>query len=82
MTTTLDRLQPGQGARLLCLEGERLFRRRLMELGLLPGTVVRLVRKAPLGGVLELEARGSLISVRISDATLLTVEPLSAGSAA
>ena len=74
VTTTLDQLQPGQGGRLVTLGGERLFRRRLMELGLLPGTQVRLVRAAPLGGVLELEVRGSLLSVRMADASILAIE--------
>ncbi|QDU70091.1 FeoA family protein [Engelhardtia mirabilis] len=74
VTTTLDQLRPGQGGRLVSLGGERLFRRRLMELGLLPGSRVSVVRAAPLGGVLELEVRGSLLSVRMSDAAILSVE--------
>jgi len=73
-STTLDLLRPGQSGKLLRLGGERLFRRRLMELGLVPGTSVRLIRRAPLGGVLELEVRGSLLSLRLDEAATMTIE--------
>jgi ferrous iron transport protein A len=72
---SLDTLSPG-GAKLLAVGGQRSFRRRLMELGLLPGTAIRLVRRADIGGVLELEVRGCRLSVRHSEARELLVEPL------
>ena len=72
---TLDAWETGRSARLVRLGGERSFRRRLMELGLLPGTPVRLVRRADVGGVLELEVRGCRVTVRRSEARLLEVEP-------
>jgi len=66
-------LPDGQEGRLVRLEGERAFRRRLMELGLLPGTPVRVVRRAEIGGVLELEVRRSRLTVRTSEACLVLV---------
>lgn len=72
---TLDAWDAGRSARLVRLGGERSFRRRLMELGLLPGTTLRLVRRADVGGVLELEVRGCRVTVRRSEARLLEVEP-------
>jgi Fe2+ transport system protein FeoA len=72
--TSLDNLAPGATARLVAIGGERSFRCRLMELGLLPGTHVRLVRKAEVGGVLELEVRGCRLSVRSREARALLVE--------
>ncbi|MBM4373614.1 MAG: FeoA domain-containing protein [Deltaproteobacteria bacterium] len=53
--------------------GERGFRRRLMELGLVPGTVVRVAKVAPLGDPLELVARGSNLSIRAADAGAVRV---------
>jgi Fe2+ transport system protein FeoA len=44
-----------------------------MELGLLPGTKVRLVRRLEAGGVLELEVRRARLSLRTEDARHLTV---------
>jgi ferrous iron transport protein A len=53
--------------------GERQFRRRLMELGLLPGTRIEVVRVAPLGDPIELFARGCFLSIRKSEARLVDV---------
>jgi ferrous iron transport protein A len=68
-------LPDGQEGRLVRLEGERALRRRLMELGLLPGTPVRVVRRVEIGGVLELEVRRSRLTVRTSEACLVLVAP-------
>ena len=76
--TSLDLLVPGARARLVSIGGERAFRCRLMEMGLLPGTSVRLVRRADAGGVLELEVRGSRLSVRCGEARNLLVQDLGA----
>jgi ferrous iron transport protein A len=54
--------------------GERGFRRRLMEMGLVPGTVVKLVRVAPLGDPLEIEVRGCRLSIRRQEAHAVRVE--------
>lgn len=68
-------LADGQTGRLVSLEGDRIFRRRLMELGLLPGTSVRVVRRAEIGGVLELEVRRARLTVRTAEASLVLVSP-------
>jgi Fe2+ transport system protein FeoA len=72
--TSLDSLDPGSTARLVSIGGERSFRCRLMELGLLPGTLVRLIRKVDVGGVLELEVRGCRLSVRHGEARQVMVD--------
>jgi len=46
-----------------------------MELGLLPGTPVRIVRRAEIGGVLEIEVRRARLTVRTSEASLVLVNP-------
>jgi Fe2+ transport system protein FeoA len=61
-------LAPGQSATLLEIGGERSFRRRLMEMGLLPGTSVRMVRRVDIGDLVEIEVRGSHLSLRRSEA--------------
>ncbi|HTF89133.1 MAG TPA: FeoA family protein [Planctomycetota bacterium] len=73
--TNLDTLSPGTRARLISVGGERAFRCRLMEMGLLPGTYLRLVRRVDVGGVLELEVRGCRLTVRRGEARNLMVEP-------
>ncbi|MBI5495041.1 MAG: FeoA domain-containing protein [Deltaproteobacteria bacterium] len=53
--------------------GERGFRRRLMELGLVPGTRVEVVSVAPLGDPLELLVRGCSLSIRRREAERVRV---------
>ena len=74
--TTLRDLSPGTTATLTSVGGTRSHRRRLLELGLVPGTPVRLVRRSSLQDLLEVEARGSRISLRASEAGLLEVEAI------
>ena len=74
MITTLSSLRPGQTAVLRGVAGDRGWRRRLMELGFVPGTPLTLVRRVGVGDVLEVELRHSRISLRISEAGALTVE--------
>ena len=54
--------------------GERAFRRRLMELGLVPGTRVTVHKVAPLGDPLELRTRGCTLSIRRAEARAVDVE--------
>lgn len=56
------------------VDGPRAYRRRLLEMGLVPGTSVQVVRRAPLGDPLELVARGSTLSIRLAEAELVLVE--------
>jgi len=72
--STLDALKTGATGRLVSIGGERSFRCRLMELGLLPGTQVRVIRRVDVGGLVELEVRGCRLSVRQGEASLLLVE--------
>ncbi len=53
--------------------GERSFRRRLMELGLVPGTRVQVMGVAPLGDPLELLVRGCSLSIRRAEAGSIEV---------
>ena len=48
---------------------------RLMEMGLTPGTPLRMIGKAPLGDPLEFEVRGYRLSVRKSEAARVVIEP-------
>ena len=65
---SLNTLSEGAEAELVSLGGDRALRRRLMELGLLPGTRIRVIRRADIGGVMEVEVRRCRLSVRTSEA--------------
>ena len=68
MSSSLADLRPGQAAEIVSIDCDRRISRRLMEMGLLPGTRVRLIRLAPLGDPLELRLRGYALSVRRAEA--------------
>ena len=74
--TNLCDFPVGARSHLVRIGGERGFRRRLMEMGLLPGTPVRVVRKANIGGLIEVEVRGCHISLRHSEAKELVLQDL------
>ena len=76
---TLDRLPIGDSAIVGHVGGGRLVARRLMEMGLLPGTRVETIRRAPLGDPLEIRLRGYLLSLRLADAAHVTLKEEGAG---
>jgi ferrous iron transport protein A len=51
----------------------RAVARRLLEMGLLPGTRVKVVRVAPLGDPIEIELRGYALSIRHAEANAIDV---------
>lgn len=80
--TNLAEAARAEPMRIQSIGGERGFRRRLMELGLVPGTVVELVRVAPLGDPVEVLVRGCSLSIRRAEARHILVEADALGRAA
>lgn len=74
MSRTLNTLQPGDETTVLELNGEAEATSRLMELGLLPGTKLKVVRYAPLGDPIEVLVRGYHLSLRRGEASGIVVE--------
>ena len=72
---TLDQLPIGSRAVVHHVGCARPVARRLMEMGLLPGTLIETVRRAPLGDPLEIRLRGYLLSLRLADAALIQLVP-------
>ncbi|EKD74296.1 MAG: ferrous iron transport protein A [uncultured bacterium] len=58
--------------------GETLYRHRLISMGLLPGTEFIVSHIAPLGDPVEITVRGFSLSLRKGEASILTVEQVSA----
>ena len=69
----LSEIQTGHVVQIVSIAGQSSFRRRLMELGLVPGTRVELVRVAPLGDPVELLVRGASLSIRKAEAGVIEV---------
>ncbi|MBE5709864.1 MAG: ferrous iron transport protein A [Oscillibacter sp.] len=71
---TLDKLPQGQEAVITAVGGEGALRCRLLDMGLIPKTRVRVEKVAPLGDPLELRVRGYSLSLRKEDAGKIEVE--------
>lgn len=72
---TLGDLRPGERGRVTGYADEA-PPGRLLEMGLLPGTTVEVVRLAPLGDPLDLKVRGFHLSIRQHEAQCIQVERL------
>jgi Fe2+ transport system protein FeoA len=70
---SLEELPRHQAAVVERVGGQRSFRRRLLEMGLIPGTEVKVVNVAPFGDPLEIEMRHSRLSIRRDEARLVEV---------
>jgi Fe2+ transport system protein FeoA len=74
MARSLAEIPLGTKATITCVDGPRAFRRRLLEMGLVPGVEVRVVTIAPLGDPLRIEIRGGQWSIRRAEAAQIQIE--------
>lgn len=74
MTLPLSEIRLNVTATIRIVGGQRAFRRRLMEMGLVPGTSIMKTNVAPMGDPLEILVRGGKLSIRHFDASSLVVE--------
>lgn len=82
MTPTLATAPFGQRVHIVSVGGERGFRRRLMELGFLPGAEVVVRAVAPMGDPLDVSVRGCRFSLRRAEAEQVEVSAELPGLAA
>jgi ferrous iron transport protein A len=73
---TLAEVRVGQRVRVVELLVEGQTRRRLLDLGLLPGTEVTAVMRSPLGTPMAYDIRGSILALRPKDTVKITVKLL------
>lgn len=71
---TLDQIKIGKEATILAVGGEGALRCRLLDMGLIPKTKVKLVKIAPLGDPIEIMVRGYELTIRVDDAKKIEVE--------
>jgi ferrous iron transport protein A len=70
---SLATIATGQSATVMSVAGPRAFRRRLMEMGLVPNTVVKVIRVAPMGDPIQIEVRNGQWSLRRNEAAEIAV---------
>lgn len=70
---SLDALEAGRTARVTAVSGSGALARRLMEMGVVPGAPVRVIKAAPLGDPLEIRVRNYHLALRRSEAQTVSV---------
>jgi ferrous iron transport protein A len=71
---TLAELEKGESRTVVSVEGEHAITRRLMEMGVVPGVHVRMVKSAPFGDPLEINVRGYSLALRRNEAESVVLE--------
>ena len=74
MLQRLSELKPGESGRVRKVEGDKVIRRRMLDMGLVNGAEIQVKRVAPLGDPIEFEVRGYCLSLRKSEAHAIHVE--------
>ncbi len=76
---TLQELSPGESGMIVSVGNQSgAVKRRLVDMGLTPGTVVKVTKIAPLGDPLEVSLRGYELSLRKEDAGQIQIGPVQA----
>ena len=74
MGRPLSELHPGESGRVVAVGGDAAAVRRLMDMGLVRGTRVDVIRRAPLGDPLEVRLRGFMLTLRQAEAEHIEVD--------
>ena len=74
----LDKLEIGQSARITAVGGEGALRQHFLDMGLIPGAEVTLVKFAPMGDPMELRIHGYELTLRLADAGKIEITPVDA----
>ena len=72
---TLKELKPGKSARIEEVGGEGALRQHFLDMGLIPGVDVTVVKLAPMGDPMELMIRGYELTLRLDDAAQIRITP-------
>ena len=75
---TLRDLKLGESAKILSVGGEGALRQHFLDMGVIPGAVVTVVKFAPMGDPVELLIHGYELTLRLADAEKIEVEKVSA----
>ena len=77
---TLKELEKGKSAVVTAVGGEKQLRRHFLDMGLIPGTEVTVVKFAPLGDPVQLRLRGYELTLRLEDAARIEISPTASKS--
>jgi len=71
---TIDDLKIGQQGTISAVGGEGSLRLRFLDMGLIPGTTVKLQKVAPMGDPIQIRIRGYELTIRREDARKIILQ--------
>jgi ferrous iron transport protein A len=71
---TLNDLKPGQEGTVISIGEKGPIKRRIMDMGVTPGAVVKVIKVAPLGDPIEINIRGYELSLRKEEAKQIQIQ--------
>ena len=74
---TLKELEIGKNAVIKTVGGEGALRQHFLDMGVIPGAEVTVIKFAPMGDPMELQIHGYELTLRLADADQITIEQIS-----
>ncbi|MBQ6678971.1 MAG: ferrous iron transport protein B [Lachnospiraceae bacterium] len=75
---TLREIGAGQSARVLAVGGSGALRQHFLDMGIIPGIEITVIKFAPMGDPVEIRLHGYELTLRLDDAEKIEVEPADA----
>ncbi len=72
---TLKELEIGRSGRILSIGGDGALRQHLLDMGLIPGAALTMVKYAPMGDPVEVRVNSYELTLRLSEAENIEIEP-------
>lgn len=73
---TLKELEIGKNAVIKAVGGEGALRQHFLDMGMIPGAEVTMIKLAPMGDPMELEVHGYELTLRLAEADQIEIEPI------
>ena len=73
---TLKELEIGKSARITAVGGQGELRQHFLDMGVIPGAEITLIKFAPMGDPMEFQIHGYELTLRVADAEKIEIEPL------
>ncbi len=73
---TLKELNTGESAVIMSVGGESALRQHFLDMGVIPGAEVTVVKFAPMGDPMELQVHGYELTLRLADAEQIIIKPI------
>ena len=73
---TLKDLQIGENAKITAVGGEGALRQHFLDMGVVPGAEIKLMKLAPMGDPMEFRIHGYELTLRLADAEKIEAEPM------